>query len=455
MFRFGLSRGREKAVLRTVGIALSISFAVLLLFFSINAIIIARFNSTNNGVVKLGDEEGTVLFDMGFRGGSTDSWERNTIIKGKNHHLYACIYEVRVKNDDEHMIKDWSFTIKIHQDCYLNNAWNGDFEVHQFVDGSENVQTLNLQTVDPPSIKLKSFYEGQDLMIPLTEGDYIIYHPSHESMEYPLVGYFDKTYIDKPTIMGYIMYYEGPAFDYSDSYMNYHFYQDVFSSSQTVVCRVLFVIWLFVFAIYATFIIANRLNERRLQQGRMFINSAMSVFTNFFDAKDPYTRGHSGRVGEISKLLAEKLGLDEEQCQTIHYVAFMHDCGKCYISDSILKKEGKLSDEEYEVIKTHTVKGGEMVEEFTAIDGLKDGILYHHERYDGKGYPEGLAGTDIPLIARIIGVADAYDAMSSDRCYRTKLSKEKIVQEIQNNKGKQFDPEIADIMLQLINDNLV
>ncbi|MBQ6257649.1 MAG: HD domain-containing protein, partial [Clostridia bacterium] len=125
--------------------------------------------------------------------------------------------------------------------------------------------------------------------------------------------------------------------------------------------------------------------------------------------------------------------------------------------DNILGKPGKLTDEEFQIIKSHTVRGGEILDHFKSLEGVNEGALYHHERYDGKGYPKGLAGEDIPLIARIICVADSFDAMNSNRVYRKKLTKEYILNEIESNKGRQFDPAVADVMLKLLRnpDNLL
>ena len=136
--------------------------------------------------------------------------------------------------------------------------------------------------------------------------------------------------------------------------------------------------------------------------------------------------------------------------QNVYYIALMHDCGKMGIPDAVLNKPGKLLPEERQIIEMHTVKGGKILEDFTTIKGIREGALYHHERYDGNGYPEKLKGDAIPLYARIIGVADAYDAMSSNRCYRRHLTKETIIQELKDNAGKQFDPIIVKYMIQMI-----
>jgi energy-coupling factor transport system substrate-specific component len=130
----------------------------------------------------------------------------------------------------------------------------------------------------------------------------------------------------------------------------------------------------------------------------------------------------------------------------------MHDCGKIGIPESILTKPAKLTPEEYKMMQSHTTYGGEALKDFTAINGIVEGALYHHERFDGTGYPKKLKGSDIPLYARIIGVADALDAMNSDRCYRPHLSPDVIKKELKNNSGSQFDPDIVEVTLELIED---
>lgn len=147
--------------------------------------------------------------------------------------------------------------------------------------------------------------------------------------------------------------------------------------------------------------------------------------------------------------------MSEYECTHIYYITLMHDCGKVWIPDSILKKPGKLTDEEYNIMKQHPSNGAEMLDNFTSIKDIRDGALYHHERYDGKGYPTGKSGTDIPLIGRMICVADAFDAMNSDRCYRAKMSKEIILEELKKNSGKQFDPDIVKFLLELIEEGQI
>ena len=202
--------------------------------------------------------------------------------------------------------------------------------------------------------------------------------------------------------------------------------------------------------IYVVISVKIRQYREQHEHDNKMIRESIETFTGFIDAKDPYTNGHSTRVARYSRLIAEKMGYEGEELDRIYYIALLHDCGKIGIPDNILSKPDKLTDEEYQVIKSHTVQGGEILNHFKSLEGVNEGALYHHERYDGTGYPKGLVGKEIPLIARIICVADSFDTMNSNRVYRKRLTKECIINEIETNKGRQFDPEIADVMLELL-----
>ncbi len=186
--------------------------------------------------------------------------------------------------------------------------------------------------------------------------------------------------------------------------------------------------------------------ERKIE--KMSVQFLYSL-TKAIDARDAYTNGHSLRVAQYSQLLAKKMDLSSEIQSTIYYTALLHDIGKIGIPDHILNKDSRLTNEEYEIIKTHTVVGYEILQHLEEIPEIEFGAKWHHERYDGKGYPDKLKGNEIPLNARIIAVADAYDAMTSSRVYRKELSKDYVSAEIENGIGTQFDPEIARKLLEL------
>ena len=176
----------------------------------------------------------------------------------------------------------------------------------------------------------------------------------------------------------------------------------------------------------------------------------ITTIANIIDARDNYTKGHSTRVADYTALLAYKLGMNKNEIEDIHSIALLHDIGKLGIPDSILNKPGKLTNEEYQVMKNHTVIGGNILKDMSMLKDIDLGAKYHHERYDGKGYPDGLKGEQIPYIARIISVADAFDAMTSDRVYRKHLDSIIVINELEKGKSTQFDPVIADAMLSLI-----
>lgn len=187
--------------------------------------------------------------------------------------------------------------------------------------------------------------------------------------------------------------------------------------------------------------------RERIERISMQIVTALS---GAIDAKDTYTNGHSTRVAEYSEEIAKRAGFAPKMQNDIYMMGLLHDVGKIGISDAIINKPEKLTDEEYGVIKNHPVMGAKILRNITEFPQLTVGARWHHERYDGKGYPDGMAGEDIPQEARIIAVADAYDAMSSRRSYRDVLAQEIVRQEMEKGKGTQFDPVFAEIMLKMI-----
>lgn len=189
--------------------------------------------------------------------------------------------------------------------------------------------------------------------------------------------------------------------------------------------------------------------ERRLRVETMS-KQLMEALTSSIDAKDPYTNGHSSRVAKYSVMIAEKMGYDEEQINQVHYTALLHDVGKIGIPDAIINKTSGLTEEEYEVVKAHPLIGARILSNITEIPNIELGARWHHERYDGTGYPDRLKGDEIPEIAKIIGVADTYDAMASKRSYRDVLPQAVVREEIVKGVGTQFDPRIAEVMLELI-----
>ncbi len=187
-----------------------------------------------------------------------------------------------------------------------------------------------------------------------------------------------------------------------------------------------------------------------LENAYLFNDLKLSYFdtikavTNSIEARDPYTRGHSQRVGKIAKAISEELDWSQKEKDLIDWGAVLHDVGKIGIPDAVLNKPGKLTDEEYGIIKSHPTIGAEIVKEISFLQPVMPYVVQHHERFDGKGYPKGLAGEAIAVKARLLAVADCYDAMTTDRPYRKSLEPQIACDEIVNNAGTQFDPEMVE-----------
>ncbi len=318
---------------------------------------------------------------------------------------YGAQYDNTVTNNSDYDIVNWSVVLTVpERNITIDSYWNGEWEYEKKAD------TIYFT----PDDRIETIHSGDSA----TFGAVMI---SKELMDFTDVSFTGCRY--KP-VTKYFLFW---------------------------VIMVMLVAWVTSFVAYLLFMAReanHRKNEDRLNS---VILDTMQTFANFIDTKDGYTKDHSSRVSHYSELIARKLGMSEEQIRDIGYIGLMHDCGKLAIASEILEKPGRLTPEEFEKMKLHTKKGGDILTEFKAIEGIREGVMYHHERYDGTGYMEGRKGEDIPLVARIIGVADAMDAMNSDRCYRAHLTREKILEEFENNKGTQFDPKIAQIMIDMIN----
>ena len=199
--------------------------------------------------------------------------------------------------------------------------------------------------------------------------------------------------------------------------------------------------------------------EKRRVEAEKSNRITFQTIASTIDAKDKYTGGHSDRVGHYAKLLsmevAEDYGLTKQDIAAVSYIGRMHDIGKIGVPDSVLNKNGRLTDDEFELMKKHTIIGYDILKNIDYIPNLRAGVRNHHERWDGKGYPDGLKGEQIPLVARILCIADSYDAMTTDRVYRKKLDKATVLSELQKNGGKQFDPELSKVFIGMIDRGVV
>lgn len=224
----------------------------------------------------------------------------------------------------------------------------------------------------------------------------------------------------------------------------------------TVLCIVVFAITSFFCTVAFRKI---RLHIKKVEESQRKLENMnekmVTTIARTIDARDRYTNGHSQRVAEYAMELAKRMGKTENEQKEIYYAALLHDVGKIHVPDAIIHKPSRLNDEEFAHIRLHPISGYYILKDIDEMDMIAQGSRWHHERYDGNGYPNGLAGEDIPEVARIIGVADAYDAMTSNRSYRKIMSQDEVRKEIEGGKGTQFDPKIADIMLEMIDEDVL
>ena len=214
----------------------------------------------------------------------------------------------------------------------------------------------------------------------------------------------------------------------------------------------LFIIW------FTWLVVQRQLNRQQIKLN--MANQTVMAIANAVDAKDVRTHQHSMRVAEYSVLIAREMNCfkwwqRKKVFSNLRKAAQMHDIGKIGIPDSVLNKVGRLTDEEYAKMKSHVTRGAEILKDFTLVENVVDGTRYHHERYDGKGYPDGLKGDEIPLFARIIGVADAFDAMTSNRVYRHHMDTDYVMNEMKRGRGTQFDPDVLDAFLRLVDKGVI
>ncbi len=315
----------------------------------------------------------------------------------------GAVFDFNIYNNSSSNLDNWVVTFTVPEKSTIDSCWDCEARI----DGT----TL---TIAPKDYNMTLFSED------MRKFGFVLYSPAPMNFtELNLKG-------------TYVFQYKGSTIMY--------------------VLIILSAIWITGIIAYFVLRFRDRYYRKSQEKDRQIIIQAINTLVNVVDAKDVYSIGHSKRVGEYSREIARRLKLGEDEVRNVYYAALLHDIGKISIPDSILNKPSALTNEEREIIKTHTAKGGEMLSDFTALPEIQAGAMYHHERYDGNGYPRGLKGEDIPLLGRIIAVADAYDAMSSERVYRERLTKEQVIEEIETNFGKQFDPKIAQIMLDMIAD---
>lgn len=370
-------------------------------FFESDAkITVSDSNSSQN---QKSDSECQIQIEIPLRADGTQNAWRDGETNG-----WGAQYDIYIENFSDAVLCEWNLKITLPCHFEIDSAWNGNFQV---------------DSADENSI----FATGQDSAWNLA------IRPCEKGK------------------IGFVLY--TPELLKSCKFeLSYHLEKSILKDARFILLNVFLGICGLLILIYFAM---NFMLERQKKNSSKTIEDLITLISHFIDARDTYTREHSYHVGKYSRLLAEKLGFTGENLQNVYYLGLLHDVGKVLIPSEILQKAGKLTDAEWEIMKKHTTYGAEILKDFNHIPQVRDAVLYHHERYDGKGYMAGLSGENIPLGARIICVADSYDAMATDRAYRKALPKDVILSEIKKNSGTQFDPKIATKMIELMEEGKI
>ena len=440
---------KTKNVIKALVIVFSVALVIILLNFGVHVVRTNNYNSQLREIDQYSDTT-DVMVDIHPRGLATDSWEKNDAFEGVI--LKAKIYEASVINNSGALLHDWDLKINIKADCYVNNAWNGEVEVHQFVNGTEKVQRLSLQDYSADELTLDYFLCGQDLLIPLSKGDYIIYKPC----ALPSLNENEINSTDDMTgqqDVGIIFYSLTGDEDLTDYDFTYYLKKSIWEGREAALFTVLMPIWCIAVLILVIVGVLTNKYEKRISLQNAATIEFLEVFAEFVDSKKENNDGHSKEVARTARLICKKMGMNDRDCDSVYYTALVHDIGKCHVPDYVLKKKGALTYEEQELIKTHTSKGAEMVKDCKTLPFLYEGVLYHHERFDGNGYPSGKSGENIPLVARVINLADSFVSLSSPDDHDIKPSKEMVISEILAESGKQFDPVLVDAFVEVLRES--
>jgi putative nucleotidyltransferase with HDIG domain len=288
--------------------------------------------------------------------------------------------------------------------------------------------------------ELNTAFSGEIVAEPMSSDDLHKKYNGRAARQRMLELYVPITYEEKGAVEAVVEVYQnlGPL------------YRDITAHRKIIWTRIIFSFsMLYVILFGIVFGASRRLDRQNKDLEEMFLQATIAM-GNALDAKSPWTKGHSERTVHYAEKIACKMGLSHEDMHNLTIGGLLHDIGKIGTYDNLLHKTEKLTEEEFSIIKKHPEEGVKILESIKQLEKIVPIIRYHHERYDGKGYPDGLAGADIPLLARIVHVADSYDAMTADRPYRSALSHEQVIEELKRNAGTQFDPEVVDVFLSIL-----
>lgn len=412
----------------------------LLLFLSIGLVFFLLYcNRKSNTYVTFVQDANTIITD-----------EREIYIEFDTPHdkwwpesngTYGAQFNGKFFNNTNHSFTDWTVKVQVPKGYWVDSNWNFDGEFHYSETKAIPENHSNYPEYENQFEDLEDFI----IMKKIPTNMVTVVHPSN-------------VYNHEPFMLGMIMYTPKRFFIRNITITGRFIYEPKDNPLYFILLSAIGISLLSLSVLIIIQITVSRkvkYYELRQKLDSDIIIQSFKTFANFVDARDPYTRGHSLRVAYYAREIATRMNMSEQEQMEMFWFGLMHDVGKIGVSDSILHKPAKLTSDEYDQIKSHVQTGYEMLVDFTAMPMLKEVAKSHHEHWDGSGYCEHLKGQEIPLEARIVCVCDSFDAMNTDRCYRPKMDREKIVEEFKKCSGTFYDPKIAKIMIEMINDRSV
>lgn len=431
--------------------------AVIVGIFLIEFAKIIAFNKSENINVVSFDEngytDGPVTITLSKRLGQRFSWKTESVNSDSHEKFVASVVDVVIENKSDETVEDWSIRFDVPKHCYIGNAISGDVEIHQVQEGDdEKVQIIDFEKINAQDIILKHAIDNDRTLIELNSGDYFIYHPENDIDE-QVITPMSFTNVNRSERQVSLVIYTSERIDSADILSNcsltYSLRRDF--TRQNVFWYLVLLLGAWGILSLLVFIYERRRKrmDEALKLEEHILDTTVQAFSRIIDESGPI-KGHSIRTAKAAKKMALALGYSKKRARNVYYAAKLHDCGMALVPDMILFKHGELTFEEYEEVKMHPSKGYEALRAITDLHEAAIAAKYHHERYDGTGYPEGKKGNDIPEIARILAIVDAWDSMANNRVYRKRKSPAEIRSELIKNSGTQFDSQLVALFLELV-----
>lgn len=383
------------------------------------------------------------------RSGNGASWtKRPQTGEGYGREYKGMTIDAEIVNHGKFTIDDWVLRVDATEDYYINNAWNGTIEIHQFRNGVESVQTLDLSQTAYSDLTLQAMELEGDLLIEQMEGDYFIYHPS--SIEVNLLP-------DGSVLIGFNIYRSG-TFYFAPEFTSGELMYKRHANLTDLIAWNLFVIlligWIILVINVLVMIYHDIKGDRDRERDVLMMDDIMGICGRCIEAKEMQLGISSKDRAYTAVAIAKKLGMGDEDARLLFYSTLLHNCGNLTLPDSLLTKDdSELTYDEKNLITTHTEEGYNMLKDVSSIPLAKDAAKYHHERWDGKGYPEGLKEDEIPKIARIVAIANTFEDVKSNAKKNGEISHVDFITAFTVKSGKELDPSMCKVVIDMIKNN--